>query len=105
MPCQEEALKDRSSMPPVSVTMQPRNLLAVAPEADPDALELALGACVLDPHAASSAMALTAAAVLRIALTDTSYVKAATALRTRASDSPQTILALDAESGYIPPKG
>src|SRR5579872_770348 len=25
MPCQDDALKERSSMPPVSVTMQPRN--------------------------------------------------------------------------------
>jgi hypothetical protein len=84
-------------MPPVSVTMQPRNLLAagVPPEDEPDALELAPGACVLDPHAASSAMALTAAAVLRIALTDTSYVKAATTLRTRPADR-QHILAQDA---------
>ena len=34
MPCQDEALKERSSMPPVSVTMQPRNLPLVDAELD-----------------------------------------------------------------------
>jgi len=77
MPCQDEALKDLSSMPPVSVTMQPRNFpaveavldveLGVAPE-----LELELGAEVAEPHAASSAAALTAATVMSVALTVTS---------------------------------
>src|ERR1700733_8233811 len=81
MPCQDEALKDRSSMPPVSVTMQPRNFPAVAAVVDdglgvlaPDELaELAPGALVAEPHAASSATALIAAAALSVALTGTSY--------------------------------
>ena len=78
MPCQDEALNDRSSMPPVSVTMQPRNLPAAAAVLDEElgALLLLLepepGAEVLEPQAASSATALTAAAVLRVAFTDTS---------------------------------
>src|ERR1700733_10549914 len=58
MPCQDEALNDRSSMPPVSVTMQPRNLPAV----DADELLLALADAELEPlvfdvllpHAAAS---------------------------------------------------
>jgi hypothetical protein len=69
--------------------MQPRNLPAVPAVPDdagaelPDEplLELELGAEVLEPHAASSATALMAAAVLRVALTDTSYVIAACAAR------------------------
>ena len=42
MPAHDEALNDRSSMPPVSVTMQPRNLADVAAElvAELDVLEL-----------------------------------------------------------------
>src|SRR6201991_948157 len=60
MPCHDEALNDRSSMPPVSVTMQPRNLPAV--DAD-ELLPLALADAdddepppfdVLLPHAAAS---------------------------------------------------
>src|SRR5579875_3127012 len=58
MPCHDEALKDRSSMPPVSVTMQPRNLPAV----DADEVLLALADAELEPlvfdvllpHAAAS---------------------------------------------------
>jgi hypothetical protein len=60
--------------------MQPRNLDVVPAVLDdePDGLllepllEPAFGAEVLEPHAASSATALTAAAVLRVAFTDTS---------------------------------
>jgi hypothetical protein len=60
--------------------MQPRNLdpVAAAVEDELDGLllepllEPAFGAEVLEPHAASSATALTAAAVLRVAFTDTS---------------------------------
>ena len=59
MPCQDEALNDRSSMPPVSVTMQPRNLPAV--DAD-ELLPLGLADAELEPlvfdvllpHAAAS---------------------------------------------------
>src|SRR6201994_2731156 len=59
MPCQDEALNDRSSMPPVSVTMQPRNLPAVdADELPPlglaDAELEPLVFDVLLPHAAAS---------------------------------------------------
>jgi len=60
--------------------MQPRNLdpVAAAVDDEPDGLLLeppldpAFGAEVLEPHAASSATALTAAAVLRVAFTGTS---------------------------------
>src|SRR6201996_7101483 len=59
MPCHDEALNDRSSMPPVSVTMQPRNLPAVdADELPPlglaDAELEPLVFDVLLPHAAAS---------------------------------------------------
>src|SRR6202044_3334429 len=57
MPCHDEALNDRSSIPPVSVTMQPRNLPAAdADELPPLALADAelLGFDVLLPHAAAS---------------------------------------------------
>jgi hypothetical protein len=78
MPCQDEALKDLSSMPPVSVTMQPRNLPAVDAVLEEELgalllVELELGAEVAEPHAASSATAPTAATVLSVAFTDTSY--------------------------------
>jgi hypothetical protein len=80
MPCQDEALKERSSMPPVSVTMQPRNFPAASAAVEDGLGVLALdelaepapGALVAEPHAASSATALTAAAALSVALTDTS---------------------------------
>jgi hypothetical protein len=74
MPCQDDALKDRSSMPPVSVTMQPRNLpLPVVALLDDELLaeaagllelELADGALVAEPHAASSVTAPTPATIL-----------------------------------------
>src|SRR5450631_279712 len=57
MPCHDEALNERSSMPPVSVTMQPRNLPAAEAELElPLGVddELLLGADVLLPHAAAS---------------------------------------------------
>src|ERR1700753_3948016 len=62
MPCQDEALNDRSSMPPVSVTMQPRNLPAVdADELFPlglaDAELETLVFELLLPHAAASGSA------------------------------------------------
>src|SRR5271169_2113026 len=81
MPCQEAALKDRSLMPPVSVTMQPRNLPvdeAREPDVDDGALDedglaaldgdgLVLGA---DPHAvADRAMTPSATAFLIIVRT------------------------------------
>jgi hypothetical protein len=60
--------------------MQPRNLPAVDAALDDEPagllleplVEPAFGAEVLEPHAASSATALTAAAVLRVAFTGTS---------------------------------
>src|SRR6202044_2506814 len=71
MPCQDEALKERSSMPPVSVTMQPRNLPLVDAELDEDDVELDLdGELVAEPQAASSAAAPTAATTLNVALTE-----------------------------------
>ena len=65
MPCQDEALNDLSSMPPVSVTMHPLN-----DAVDALALDELLGELLLDeppdellPHAAaSSASTLSAAA-------------------------------------------
>jgi hypothetical protein len=63
-------------MPPVSVTMQPRNFPAV--DAAPVVEEVGLllepefDAVVAEPHAASSATALTAATVMSVALTGTS---------------------------------
>src|ERR1035438_9250107 len=66
MPCHDEALNDRSSMPPVSVTMQPRNLPAVDAELEPllgvedDELP---GDDVLLPHAAASRPATVSAAL------------------------------------------
>src|SRR5215469_5018547 len=74
MPCQDDWLNDLSSMPPVSVTMQARNLLAVFPVPDDEPLDGA----VLDPHpAASSAMAQTAATSVNLPLTFTSCAGAA----------------------------
>src|SRR5580704_22961 len=72
MPCQDEALKDRSSMPPVSVTMQPRNFPVVVAELDVDlGVELdELGALVAEPQAASSAAALRAATAVIVAFTE-----------------------------------
>jgi hypothetical protein len=78
MPCQDAALKDRSSMPPVSVTMQPRNLpVDEAREADPDDGALDDGvlddgelALVAGPHAvANKAMAPSATALLIVVRT------------------------------------
>jgi hypothetical protein len=69
MPCHDDWLNDLSSMPPVSVTMQPRNLLlADVPLELPD--ELLDGEL---PHAAaSSETAPTATTALNVPLTDTS---------------------------------
>src|SRR5580658_6980167 len=74
MPAHDEALNDLSSMPPVSVTMQPRNLPVVDVE-PPEVLELELVALVLDeaelwllPHAAMTSVADTASAAVAHAL-------------------------------------
>jgi hypothetical protein len=73
MPCQEAALKDRSLMPLVSVTMQPSNLpIGGAPEPDVDdgaledgALDAGELALVADAHAViNKAMAPSATAFL-----------------------------------------
>ena len=74
MPAHDEALNDLSSMPPVSVTMQPRNLPVVAAEPVElaDALDEVLppaGAeLVLLPHAAMTSVADTASAAVAHAL-------------------------------------
>src|ERR671936_934379 len=74
MPAHAEALNDLSSMPPVSVTMQPRNLPLVAaelpePADELDALAPADGAeLVLLPHAAMTTDADTASAAVAHAL-------------------------------------
>src|ERR1022692_2144877 len=74
MPCQADALNDLSLMPPVSVTMQPRNLPAVA--AEPPELAGALAAGLVPdeaelwllPHAAMATIADTASAAVAHAL-------------------------------------
>ena len=58
MPSQDEALNDLSSMPPVSVTMQPRNLVAEVPPVLDDDGDVA------DPHAVSTTSALAATAAV-----------------------------------------
>src|SRR5215472_123551 len=68
MPCQADALNDLSLMPPVSVTMHPRNEVPEAPAvlvaADVAAGLVAAGALVvLLPQAASSRLVAAAAAV------------------------------------------
>ena len=72
MPAHDEALNDLSSMPPVSVTMQPRNLADVAAElvAELDVLELVPDGAelVLLPHAAMTSVADTASAAVAHAL-------------------------------------
>jgi len=74
MPAHAEALNDLSSMPPVSVTMQPRNLPVVAAELpEPaDALDEVAPAdgaeLVLLPHAAMTTDADTASAAVAHAL-------------------------------------
>src|SRR5216684_3842217 len=77
MPCHDEALNDLSSMPPVSVTMQPRILPVVAAEL-PELAELAgalaevlvppVAELVLLPHAAMTTVADTASAAVAHAL-------------------------------------
>jgi hypothetical protein len=74
MPCQADWLNDLSLMPPVSVTMQPRNLALVAALVVLEALVLAdalaagllalLTLDVLLPHAASSRVTAPAAAAV-----------------------------------------
>jgi hypothetical protein len=64
MPCHDEALNDLSSMPPVSVTMQPRNLALLTDVLD---VLLLLGdetELWLLPHAAMTSVADTASAAV-----------------------------------------
>src|SRR5208282_2177863 len=72
IPAHDEALNDLSSMPPVSVTMQPRNLADVAAElvAELDVLELVPDEAelLLLPHAAMASVADTASAAVAHAL-------------------------------------
>ena len=75
MPAHDDWLNDLSSMPPVSVTMQAKNLLLAAVPAfvPPDELP-----AVDLPHAAaSSTTALNATTALNVPLTDTSSAGAA----------------------------
>src|SRR5580692_5414464 len=73
MPAHDEALNDRSLMPPVSVTMQPRNL---APPTAAELVDVVAGLVVLDdeaelvllPHAAMTSVADTANAAVAHAL-------------------------------------
>ena len=77
IPCQDDALNERSSMPPVSVTMQPRNLPVVAALVLDALLDVLLDEAELWllPHAAMSSVADTASAAvahaLRFTLTST----------------------------------
>src|SRR5580700_4010509 len=74
MPAHDEALNDRSLMPPVSVTMQPRNLALVAAQLVAVLDELLLlvlddeAELVLLPHAAMTSVADTASAAVAHAL-------------------------------------
>jgi hypothetical protein len=75
MPAHDEALNDRSSMPPVSVTMQPRNLAVVDPEPVDELDELLaelllvlLAELWLLPHAAMTSVADRASAAVANAL-------------------------------------
>jgi len=74
MPAHAEALNDLSSIPPVSVTMQPRNLPVVAAELPELAGELAAvlppdeAEVWLLPHAAMTTVADTASAAVAHAL-------------------------------------
>jgi hypothetical protein len=71
MPAHDEALKDLSSMPPVSVTMQPRNLAVVAAVvelAGALVLELVEAGLLLLPHPARASAADTASAIVAHAL-------------------------------------
>ncbi len=71
MPCHDDWLNDLSSMPPVSVTMQPTNLLAAAAPGllDPLPPDPLLAAGELPQAAASSAIALNATTALDVPLT------------------------------------
>ena len=70
MPCHDDALNERSSIPPVSVTMQP---LKLATFALLDALDEPEGPDVLLPHAAASSASAPKAAMAGIVrLTKTS---------------------------------
>jgi hypothetical protein len=64
MPCHDEKLNDLSSMPPVSVTMQPRNFPAVVPPVPELALGLDDGVPVDPQPAASSTLAVAAATAM-----------------------------------------
>jgi hypothetical protein len=71
MPAHEEALNDLSLIPPVSVTMQPRNLADAAElvaEAELDVLVPDEAELVLLPHAAMATIADTASAAVAHAL-------------------------------------
>jgi hypothetical protein len=74
MPAHDEALNDRSSMPPGSVTMQPRNLAVVDPELVDELDELLelllepLAELWLLPHAAMTRVADRASAAVANAL-------------------------------------
>jgi len=72
MPAHDEALNDLSSMPPVSVTMQPRNLAVVAELelelAGALVLELVEAGLLLLPHPARASAADTASAIVAHAL-------------------------------------
>src|ERR1017187_2210424 len=71
MPAHEEALNDLSLIPPVSVTMQPRNFADAAElvaEAELDVLVLDEAELWLLPHAAMTSVADTASAAVAHAL-------------------------------------
>src|SRR5579862_5097448 len=107
MPAHDEALNDRSLMPPVSVTMQPRNFVPPAAEAV-DELEAVLepldvAELWLLPHAATTSVADTASAAAAHALCFTLTSTGPGALQRLASHSswvvPQVM------PGYLPWEG
>jgi hypothetical protein len=77
MPFHDDSLNDRSSMPPVSVTMQPRNLAADAVAELVAPLDVVLppeAELWLLPHAAITSVADTASAAVAHALCLTVYL-------------------------------
>src|SRR5579863_5120990 len=83
MPAQADWLNDLSLMPPVSVTMQPRKLLAEDPDAVLDAAELALAE---DDVLAAGALLL--AAISRVAAPAAATVAANEVCLTFSSTGP-----------------
>ena len=90
MPCQEEALNDLSSIPPVSVTMQPRNLPVVVPPVPLELLEPPDGVPADPQPAASSVTALATVTAIIDFLNSDLLNEGSTVLPQRPPGSTQT---------------